>query len=145
MPEAEIEAAFPQLNHLNYHITSDETPFYNCAAWAAEVVSIPWWPIEGGGYYWPPTARCEPSIAAFVAAYGSIGYEVCADAVLEAGHEKIAIYAKNGLPEHVARQLESGRWTSKLGEYEDISHLSHVLLQGDTYGYVAVFMRRLSP
>lgn len=145
MPSAEIEAAFPHLNGLNAHITSERTPTYNCVAWAAGVTSVPWWPIEGAGYYWPPTVAREPSVGAFVAAFISIGYEPCDGTDHQQGYERIAIYAKNGMPTHVARQLQSGAWTSKLGDREDISHLSPGLLDGDLYGIVVAVMRRVMP
>ena len=43
--------------------------------------------------------------------------------------------------QHVARQLESGLWTSKLGLSVDISHSLHDL-EGDTYGEVAALLCR---
>ena len=142
MSEAQIEAWFPSLHHLNYHITSPSTPFYNCVAWAAGVIDRPWWPFDGGGNYWPPQAPRELTVPAFIAAFSTLGYAVCENDQLEPHFEKIAIYAKEGLPQHVARQLASGRWTSKLGNGEDIDHLSPPLLHGNEYGYVVVVMRR---
>ena len=44
------------------------------------------------------------------------------DGPLQDGYEKIAIYALDGEPTHAARQLDTGRWTSKLGKHEDIEH-----------------------
>lgn len=142
MTAAQIEAWFPSLNGLNYHITSPESPAYNCIAWAADSTVTPWWPFPGAGHYWPPTVPRELTVPAFVAAFGSIGYHVCADDALEPGYEKVAIYAKNGVPQHAAKQLASGRWTSKLGGAEDIDHLSPAVLQGTEYGHVAVVLRR---
>ncbi len=46
-----------------------------------------------------------------------------------------------GLPTHAARQLASGRWTSKLGKAEDIEHDLHDL-EGDLYGIVVLLMKR---
>jgi hypothetical protein len=49
---------------------------------------------------------------------------------------------------HAARQLQSGRWTSKLGDLEDIEHDLRALEdQPNTpsqwpYGRVSAFMRR---
>lgn len=59
------------------------------------------------------------------------GYELCGDGSLEDRYEKIAIYAKDGEPTHAARQLGDGRWTSKLGKYEDIEHDSLDALYGE--------------
>ncbi len=49
-----------------------------------------------------------------------------------------------GVPEHAARQLANGRWTSKLGRAEDIEHQLHDL-EGEVYGTVALLMKRLLP
>jgi hypothetical protein len=54
----------------------------------------------------------------------------------------IALFAdKNDFPLHAARQLPSGRWTSKLGELEDIEHGLRDL-EGDAYGTVVLIMKR---
>jgi hypothetical protein len=69
---------------------------------------------------------------------------VCEGDELEAGFEKIALFANNqGIPLHAARQLPSGRWTSKLGELEDIEHTLRDL-EGEEYGSVALVMKRPS-
>jgi hypothetical protein len=47
----------------------------------------------------------------------------------------------DGFPTHAAWQLGSGRWTSKLGELEDIEHALRDL-EGTEYGAVALVMKR---
>ena len=69
-------------------------------------------------------------------------YEPCDDGALEDGFEKVAIYALSFTVTHMARQLASGRWTSKLGELEDIEHETPAELEGDIYGIVVQYMRR---
>ena len=49
-----------------------------------------------------------------------------------------------GTPLHAARQLPNGRWTSKLGELEDIEHVLHDL-EGAAYGSVVLVMKRPVP
>ena len=56
--------------------------------------------------------------------------------------EKVAIYAIGGRTKHMARQLPSGAWTSKLGDLEDIEHESLSALEGSDYGNVAMIMAR---
>ena len=64
---------------------------------------------------------------------------------LEKGFEKIVIYVKGQQnPTHAARQLPSGMWTSKIGDEEDIEHVSPSVLEGAEYGTVAVVMKRAS-
>jgi hypothetical protein len=62
---------------------------------------------------------------------------------MELGFEKLAIFAdENSEPTHVARQLPSGAWSSKLGAGEDIEHSSLTALEGSVYGRVVQFLRR---
>ena len=62
---------------------------------------------------------------------------------MEEGVEKIALYAdQGGEPTHMARQLRSGKWTSKLGELEDIEHDDLAILEGECYGQVVTILKR---
>jgi hypothetical protein len=138
-----LETLFPALAKGNYRITSPRGKRYNCIAWAAGDISQWWWPgpqlhIE----YWPPSVTRVVSLESFQAAFAALGYVVCTNADLEAGVEKIAIFADtNAEPTHAARQLPSGRWTSKLGVLEDIEHTLRDL-EGTEYGTVSVVMKR---
>ena len=63
----------------------------------------------------------------------------------EPGFEKIAVCANDqGVPKHAARQLNKGRWTSKLGRMADIDHALHDL-EGTLYGSVVLVMKRPVP
>ncbi|MFM5979047.1 MAG: hypothetical protein ACKO9I_00565, partial [Sphaerospermopsis kisseleviana] len=79
-----------------------------------------------------------------VVAFKTIGYEICENDVLETGFQKIAIYANsNKIPTHIARQLPDGKWTSKLGQDEDIEHNNLQGLTGNPgYGEVAFLMKK---
>jgi hypothetical protein len=127
-------------------VTSDETEDYNCAGWAADQLDPGlWWPEpDAPEYYWPPSARRDGTLEAFVEGYGVLGYAVCETGDHEIGYEKIAIYVtSHGSPQHVARQLPDGRWTSKLGSWEDIEHVALRDIAGASYGNPQFFMRRL--
>jgi len=81
-------------------------------------------------------------MAAFVQAYGTVGFLPCKDTRLDRGYEKVVIYADPaGIPKHAARQLPNGKWTSKLGPFVDIEH-TLVALQGQTYGQISTFLKR---
>lgn len=85
----------------------------------------------------------ECNLEAYKKAYGTLSYAECADGKYEPEYEKVAIYIdREGKPTHAARQLSSGRWTSKLGQHVDIDHETLEALEGPTYGTVAVFMKR---
>ncbi len=70
-----------------------------------------------------------------------MGYTPCDDTGPETGFRKIAIYAKDSLPTHVAWQLPNGEWTSKCGDMHDITHKLQGLA-GDHYGQVVAVMQR---
>ena len=133
---------WPNLKPTNFKETSCVDYRYNCAAWAAGVTDINWWPWEWP-YFWPPEAPMEETINAFKVAYETIGYASCSDGILEEGIEKITIYGTaECVPTHVARQLSDGRWTSKLGDLKDIEHASLDDLADGLYGTPQQFMSR---
>jgi hypothetical protein len=137
-----LEALFPGLVGSGYRVTSPPDEEYNCVAWAAGATDGWWWPDLAGVGYWPAGLTRQETLAAVQEAFASLGYAPCADAGLEAGFGKVALFADaQGLPLHVARQLLDGRWTSKLGGLDDIEHALHDLA-GIEYGAVALILRR---
>lgn len=139
-----LELVFPNLRDAGYRIESPKNTQYNCVAWAAGVTDRPWWPIDDPPYYWPISPRVE-SLSAFIAAFEGLGYDICDDSSLEIGFEKVAIYVdEDSDPTHMARQLPSGNWTSKCGDWEDIVHNTLDALAGPypAYGTVACIMKR---
>jgi hypothetical protein len=116
---------------------------YNCFAWAASESSRRWEPDQWFLYYWPDGVPREYTTDAFIAAFQTVGYQVCNSGDLEDNTEKIAIYTNQfGRPTHAARQLENGNWTTKFGHLEDVEHINLVCLCGPAYGNVQVFMKR---
>jgi hypothetical protein len=142
----QIEGHFPRLINGSYSVTSPMDVSYNCIAWAAGDDGHWWEPVQAGGYYWPPGIALEVTLAVYVRAFRRLGYRECESADLEEGYEKIAVFTDaRGDPTHAARQLENGRWTSKLGGSYDIEHESLEDVGGqerDSYGEVAVVLRR---
>lgn len=126
----------------SYFVTSNSTASYNCIAWAAGYSDRWWWP-QGIQGYWPQEKVPEPHIAIFQNVFRTLGYETCSDGILEEGLEKVAIYAKGELVQHMARQLTNGWWTSKLGQAEDIEHKTAEELQGREYGSIVSYMSRI--
>lgn len=83
------------------------------------------------------------TIDAFVRAFQTLGFQPCEADELEVGFEKVALYVDSTLtPTHMARQLESGVWTSKMGKNEDIDHIALSGLEGNQYGVVVRIMKR---
>ena len=136
MPKAD----FPNFNGNNYRVTSDIDPRYNCIAWAYGEDSKWFGPMKGR--YWPANVTREETIGAFIELFASIRYCHCDNQLFEPGYEKVAIYLLNGIPTHAARQLPTGKWTSKLGISIDIEHDSPDVLNGPQYGTASIFMKR---
>jgi len=136
-----VNGAFPNLRPGRFRPTSSATRTYNCIAWAAGETHRWWWPLPDV-YYWPETVARTVAVDAFVNAFETVGFSSCADGAFELGFEKVAIYAQLGRPTHMARQLPSGKWTSKLGRDIDIEHETPAEVEGPVYGSVVHYMRR---
>ena len=111
------------------HITSPITLYYNSFAWAVNDQERWWFPDRFETEYWPAGVPRENTLNAFIDAYWENGFEVCPtrDPSLESSPngffvEKIAIYTIGDEPSHACRQLNTGRWTSKIGVREDVQH-----------------------
>jgi hypothetical protein len=142
-----IERDYPNLTVYGYKLTSPDTIDYNCVDRAAEDDETWWWPDIQNQFYWPLSIFREETIEAFQQAFETLGYEVCQGDALEEGFQKIAIYTNsNKVPTHVARQLPTGKWTSKLGSLEDIEHNNLQGLTGNPgYGEVGCIMKKTIP
>jgi hypothetical protein len=134
---------FPRLTSVNHRITSPATTDYNCIAWSAGDPQRWWQP----GRYWPVEVPAnEYGIAVLEEAFRTLGFVDCAlDSRLEAGFEKVALYGNNLFYTHAARQLSSGKWTSKIGALEDIEHDTPDDVAGGDYGEVVQIMKRPIP
>lgn len=130
---------FPLIFSARWSVESPATREYNCIAFAAGRANRWWWPHVDS--YWPVKIT-DNSVGAFVDAFCFMGYEACATGDLDTGWEKVAIYQIQGASKHMARQLPSGRWVSKIGKYVDIEHDTVDQLNSVTYGYVARYLRR---
>lgn len=136
---------FPNLaygRYKNHRQTSFRTRRYNCIAWAADDTENWWWP--GGDDYWPAAAPNEETPGAFIRAFELLGYAPCNDGAPEVGFEKVAIYVtpRDGKPQHAARQLRNGKWTSKLGRFKDITHDTLLVVSSPYYGRAQYYLKR---
>jgi hypothetical protein len=143
--DADVAQFFPKLVG-NYRKTSPATLRYNCLAWALRIDWL-WFQHEArtAGYYWPPGIEREWSISSIRKILEVHGYaEEAGNAEVESGYEKVAFYVdRSNEPTHFARQLENGKWTSKLGDLVDIEHDDLECLEGDEqYGSVLCILKR---
>src|SRR5216684_5426535 len=125
---ADLENTFQRLAPNSYELSSPKARRYNCIAWASKDITRKWdcfvFPLPPA-YHWPKNAIFGDDLNAFVSVFIVQGYELCPDGLLEDGYEKVVLYVDNfGEWQHAARQLVDGRWTSKMGDAEDITHQS---------------------
>lgn len=128
----------PFPNWKNARYTSPKDPGYNCMAWVFGDKSQLWWP-NVSGHYWPVKAKRKDALAELRRYLKAEGWRQ--DKSEKISFPAIAIYAKNSKLKHVARMLENGRWTSKLGEIEDIEHDLSDLVCDDYGSVVAIYVK----
>src|SRR5665213_879470 len=125
------------------NFTSIATRAYNCVGYA--IGDPHWWDPSGTeATVWPSHLPIRDfRIERFLELFQLHGFVLCDNdgPAPEAGHEKIAVFGLNGEFEHVSIQTIDGRWTSKLGELEDISHPLE-LLTSDLYGEIQHYLKR---
>lgn len=137
-----LRRLFPRLFGNEYRITSKKSRRYNCLAWAIGATDV-WWDAGWGGV-WPDGVPDDGSVLAAIRFFEHFGYTLAANAELENGVLKIAIYGDAQGYTHAARQLANGRWSSKLGKLQDIEHDKLENLFGSRYGAVVHIMEKRS-
>jgi|ERR1700677_1055722 hypothetical protein len=141
-----IEWEFPQLRGgIGYRDTSEETIVYNCLSWALGIAWTRYDPEpKCAGYYWFPGVPRKWDEETLKILFGKHNFVPCGfDSGLEAGYEKVVFYSDdNGVPTHFARQLSNGKWTSKIGAYNDIEHDTLECLISETYGKPGIVLKR---
>ncbi len=138
-----LELRYPNLAITDYNVTSPKSQEYNCFAWAAGDQERWWQPTPEDEFYWVDNVPMEETLSAYIQAYQTLGYKPCDETKFELGYAKIALYVnEDGIPVHAARQLPTGKWTSKLGALEDIEHELEGLI-GDRYGKIGQILKKL--
>ena len=133
---------FPFLTPENHSKESPMSEDYNCIAWACELNDRQLWP-GSEDQEWPSDLPQEDTPETFIALFEREGYQLCNGPELEDGFLKIAIYTKDSDATHAARQLGSGRWTSKLGfDGVDIEHDDLENVERPAYGRATIFLRK---
>lgn len=133
-----VRSKFPRMGW--FDITSPADGLYNCIAWAVNDTRK-WWQPDAY-HQWPAECLIGYEIEIYVAMFRSLGYEECDSQDLEDGTEKIVMFSDSNGFSHVARQLASGNWTSKFGEYVDIEHESPEDLVSPFYGRIYKVLKR---
>jgi hypothetical protein len=117
----DLYAHLPHLRESEHRPTSQPADEYNCVAWVERDMEHWWAP----GYHWPPglpTPDGDRDLHCYIACFERWGFEVCEGPDLEEGYLRIALYALGDSFHHVAKQLPSGAWSSKIGVAHDLKH-----------------------
>jgi hypothetical protein len=142
-----INALYERLPHLRdseHTITSAPDDEYNCVAWLERDFKHFWAPK----HYWPhplPRPDNDQDLDCFLTLFEQWGYEHCDDPDYESGWLKIAIFAEDRRFYHVAKQLRTGAWSSKVGVGHDLRHVSLDALSDSVffnYTRASLFMKR---
>ncbi len=89
MDKLVLMVQFPKLAPpASFEITSPRTVAYNCIAWAAGETRRKWWPDKMGVAYWPKGVPREATLAAFIAAYATLGTRSVTTGTLSLGSRK---------------------------------------------------------
>lgn len=138
LTDSRLKLKFPNLIHgKNFEFTSLKTDDYNCVAWASEI-DDEW--IE---YPYDDYQNFDDSVHKYINHFLQLGFTKTDKQQHEEGILKIAIYTdqqQNFL--HVARSLPNKRWTSKIGDWEDIEHNTLDVLSGEFYGSPQIIMQK---
>jgi hypothetical protein len=81
-------------------------------------------------------------VTSLILVFASVGFRNALDGSLEHGIEKIAIYTDGPEYTHAARQVQSGKWTSKMEAGALIQHDTPQDLEGPAYGKATKYMQR---
>ena len=131
---------FPNSQNEPFEETSPETDQYNCLAWVMHDTQR-WWDTEDEDF-WVSNLPQDSTLKTLVLLGEKQGFVVCDNGQLEKGYEKMALFSLEGTYcTHVARQLASGQWTSKLGTSYDVTH-SLKAMEGGIYGNVVQFLKK---
>jgi hypothetical protein len=152
----EIVRYWPKLLADKFHFTSKKNVHYNCMTWAIAQDTVSNENVTEDDVFWMDMMmyfQHAHDLDPLNLDHSAKGYAdclekhyrftICNNGEFEEGTEKIALYEnKDHEWSHIARQLENGNWTSKMGKLEDIEHYSLEVLNGKLYGEPKLFMGR---
>ncbi len=121
-----LEEDFPNLPRWDYTVTGPATNDYNCFGWA----------LCSRIYGRRVPRNVDDPLAWVDRLYTDAGWVRSGSCDPELCKRKIAIYCKDDVPTHAAKQLVGRLWSSKLGDLQRIVHAGTGALEGPVYGTV---------
>lgn len=136
------EAGFPNMH--NFKVLNPTFDLsYNCVGWAVDDTNRWWWPIRYENEYWPfsvenSTPEVKNFDELFIQNAGAVVTNESPSRYIsvEPGFVKLALFTADfNHPTHIARQMDTGKWVSKLGGDELLEHELDEL-EGGYYGTI---------
>lgn len=137
---------FPKLqSDINFEITSDCTPAYNCIAWALGMNDV-WVGLDHPSNYswdwWPEEVSCDERTESLIALFEHFGFELTNNPNPEDEYDKVALFADEEGWTHAARVIGDNVLHSKIGTAWDIHHSGGSVFSDTEYGSIYAYMKR---
>lgn len=133
---------FPHLgNDSHFELLSEQTPVYNCIAWAMGYSDRWVDTVLSPGHWWPDGVKRSTEPKALYDAFIAEGFEKAADGGYEEGYDKVVLFQKDGEWTHASRIESNDVEYSKFGGSFDGVH-SHNIFGGSVYGEEYAYLRR---
>ena len=132
---------FPKLTDANHRKTSPESPHYNCFGWAILGREVLMGPKDG--WFWPADVPLDLRLSTFHLLLDALDFQRCESGDPELDFDRVLLYGSGENVTHAARQLESGKLTSKRGIFgDDIEHDTADAITGGEYFEILAYFRR---
>lgn len=134
---------FPNLGSDDkFKVNSPLTDVYNCIAFAMGLTDR-WVDIFAyPGHWWPPIEERSENKDSLVKAFEYMGFEICDNADVEDGYDKVVLFCKDEKWTHAARIVANGVEHSKFGKGWDAFHGGNNIFHGSDYGDEYAYMKR---
>ena len=138
----ELIRHFPRLaDDENFLVSSENTPVYNCIAWAMGMDDVWVDTCPYPGHWWPSNALCNQEYRALKEAFVSVGFEETDDGSFDPLWDKVVLYGDGSHWTHATRIVSDGVEHGKFGGAWDAFHSGNMF--GDSiYGEPFAVMRR---
>lgn len=133
---------FPHLGtDQHYELLSEQTPIYNCIAWAMGFNDRWVDTVQTPGHWWPDGVQRNEDPQSLVDAFLAVGFEKSDNDHFEVDYDKVALFQKEGKWTHASRIESDDVEYSKFGGSFDGVH-SHNVFSGSIYGDEYAYLRR---
>lgn len=140
MARDDVERILPTLKGRDLSLSPEDFNV-NCLAFAVGDNTQWWEPPSGHGTYWPQGFREDLSVQTVEEILKLHGFTVESDRAETPDTDAIAIYGERGEWTHFAK-FANGKWSSKLGELDDVEDIMLDDLEVPDYGKCLKILKR---